>query len=219
MTSTYNRHLLSDFCGVIIIKHTSRVHISDSIVLTDDVLWAELTTLDNTEIRIPIRLRVIVLSSVKWGCQNHSCWLIQATTSKVLRRVVIELIPVFSFYLMRPLVIVILEWNLGWRVRIFVFTSRMYETHFLNWGFMVFNTWERYFRRYETSTIDALIILTHEFVLFLGHIVTNSLVMSIMSWFLIYWVLYAIDVILDRHMLIISVTFTRSIAIVWIFGI
>ena len=219
MTSTYNRHLLSDFRGVIIIKHTSRVHISDSIVLTDDVLWAELTTLDNTEVRIPIRLRVIVLTSVKWGCQNHTCWLIQATTTKVLRRVVIELIPVFSLYLMRPLIIAILERNLGWRMRIFVFTSWMYETHFLNWGFMVFNTGERYFWRNETPAIDALIILTHEFVLLLGHIVTNSLVMSIMSWFLIYWVLDAIDVILDRHMLVIPVAFTRSIAIVWVFHI
>ena len=117
---------------------------------------------------------------------------------------------------MRPLVITILEWNLGWRVRVFVFTSRMYETHFLDWGFMVFNTWERYFWRNETSTIDALIILPHEFVLFLSHIVTNSLVMSIVSWLCIYWVFDVSDVILNRHMLIMPVTFTWSIAIVWV---
>ena len=50
LTSAYDRHLLSNFCRVVVVEHTPGMLVSDAIVLANYVLGAILTALDNAEI-------------------------------------------------------------------------------------------------------------------------------------------------------------------------
>ena len=59
-----------------------------------------------------------------------------------------------------------------------------------------------------TALVIVLVVLSHEFILLLRNIMTNSLVVSIMSRFLLDRLLDVIDVILDTHLFVVSIALT-----------
>ena len=105
LAPTYDRHLLSDICRVVVVEHTPGMLVSDAIV-TNNVLRAILAALDNAEIWVTVLLGIVVFSSIEGGCQNHTR-LIQASTPQILWWVVVKLISILSLDLVWPLIVVV----------------------------------------------------------------------------------------------------------------